>query len=269
MKTRICGAGPRFLTDSFWGLALLLFALLLSMQTLRRAQENQAALLAPGVLRLHILADSSASADQEVKLQVRSLVLDWLSARRDALSCKADVLRLLKQQGRELTGDIDRRLLAEGVSYRSSLSLARCYFPRRVYGGAVFPCGFYEAARITLGSGRGHNWWCVLYPGLCLTDEAWDLSPAPNPRTAGSAAGVSPDETAGEGRSNGADGAGTQKGGPPASADVPPSVTISFRLLPQLKLSVPVSAPEGGLPFPAFSNGSTQDTSFSLRPPGP
>lgn len=252
MKNKTHSAGPRFLTDSPAGLAVLLLALLLSAQAFSCAQEGQAALLAPGVLRLHILADSDAPADQAVKLRVRSFVLDWFSERQGAVQSKADALRLLKRRGAELTGAIGRQLSEEGVPCRVSLSLTRCYFPTRSYGRAVFPCGFYDAARIRLGSGRGHNWWCVLYPGLCLTEEAWDVSPAPEPPAAGA-------EPAGS--------ADAKKEEPPALTGIPPSVTFSLRLLPKLRLSVPASAAKDRLLLPAFGTGGAQDAGSSPRPP--
>ena len=61
-------------------------------------------------------------------------------------------------------------LKKEGVSYRAQAKVTSCYFPDKRYGDIIFPEGEYEALRITLGSGKGHNWWCVLYPSLCFTN---------------------------------------------------------------------------------------------------
>ena len=63
-------------------------------------------------------------------------------------------------------------LKQQGFDYHASLQLTNCYFPTRIYGDYVFPCGYYDAARITLGKGEGHNWWCVLYPQFCFVEEA-------------------------------------------------------------------------------------------------
>ena len=64
----------------------------------------------------------------------------------------------------------DEVLKKEGVSYRAQAKVTSCYFPDKRYGDIIFPEGEYEALRITLGSGKGHNWWCVLYPSLCFTN---------------------------------------------------------------------------------------------------
>ena len=66
----------------------------------------------------------------------------------------------------------DEVLKKEGVSYRAQAKVTSCYFPDKRYGDIIFPEGEYEALRITLGSGKGHNWWCVLYPSLCFRDAA-------------------------------------------------------------------------------------------------
>ena len=59
---------------------------------------------------------------------------------------------------------------AEGETYGASAEVVTCYFPDKRYGDLLFPAGRYRALRITLGTGAGHNWWCVLYPSLCFTD---------------------------------------------------------------------------------------------------
>ena len=63
------------------------------------------------------------------------------------------------------------------------LELTRDYFPSKAYGDLVFPCGVYDAARITIGSGKGRNWWCVLYPSLCFVDSVHAVVPASSRRT--------------------------------------------------------------------------------------
>ena len=61
-------------------------------------------------------------------------------------------------------------LKKEKVSYRAKAEVSTCYFPDKRYGDIIFPEGNYEALRIVLGKGNGHNWWCVLYPNLCFTN---------------------------------------------------------------------------------------------------
>ncbi|MDO5408313.1 MAG: stage II sporulation protein R [Eubacteriales bacterium] len=150
---------------------LLLGILLLSGQE-RSRQEALAAGLAPSVLRFHILADSNSDADQQVKLEIRSLILDYMRQHLSSDASKADTVRWVDTHRAALTNLADTYLKKKGFSYSSRLQIANDYFPTRVYGDLVFPCGNYDAVRITLGCGRGHNWWCVLYPQFCFVDEA-------------------------------------------------------------------------------------------------
>lgn len=154
------------------GCMFLFLAFLLQMGAVRSSQETLASRIAPYVLRFHILANSDSAQDQTVKLEVRSLILDYMEKQLDPAANKADTIRWIAQQKQTLEELSNRYLNEHGFSYGSRLQLTRCYFPARAYGAFTFPCGVYDAARITLGDGKGHNWWCVLYPRFCFLDAA-------------------------------------------------------------------------------------------------
>ena len=128
--------------------------------------------LAKEVFRFHVIAESDSANDQRIKLKVRDAVLKYMKAhmtraeRRDAKATKAWTLTHKK----ELTDTADKILKKEKVSYRAKAEVTTCYFPDKRYGDIIFPEGNYEALRIVLGKGNGHNWWCVLYPNLCFTN---------------------------------------------------------------------------------------------------
>lgn len=149
-----------------------LLALLLSLGHVQAARESLAARIAPSVLRFHILANSDSDDDQQIKLQVRSLILDYVQDHLSSDDGKQETVAYLKEHGSDIEQTASRFLAREGFPYQAKLQLTRCYFPTRVYGSLVFPCGYYDAARVILGSGSGHNWWCVLYPRFCFTDAA-------------------------------------------------------------------------------------------------
>lgn len=101
---------------------------------------------------------------------MRSLILDYMQNHLDRDAGKEETVQYLKDNKTEVEQLADRYLEEKGFCYQAKLELTNCYFPARAYGDMVFPCGYYDAARITLGSGKGHNWWCVLYPRLCFVD---------------------------------------------------------------------------------------------------
>mgnify|MGYP004472312663 CR=1 FL=1 len=119
------------------------------------------------ILRLHVIADSDSDADQAVKLKVRDAVLELLGDEMEASpdleqACSA-AERLMPEAER-----VARQVLHEnGFSYGAAVTLGYEYYPTRNYGSFSLPAGRYLSYRIVLGSGEGHNWWCVLFPALC------------------------------------------------------------------------------------------------------
>lgn len=120
------------------------------------------------VLRLHIPANSDSDIDQQIKLRVRDYILaefsDELSGSGSLEEAEERVLELLPEIERKATGF----LRENGFSYGAKAELATMNFTTREYDRLILPAGKYRALRITLGSGNGHNWWCVIFPQLCL-----------------------------------------------------------------------------------------------------
>lgn len=120
------------------------------------------------VLRLHIPANSDSEEDQAVKLELRDVLLEKYGS---ALS-ECSGLDSAKQRVRELLPEIERTaddfLLSRGFDYGAKAELCEMWFTTREYDKLILPAGNYTALRVTLGSGEGHNWWCVIFPQLCL-----------------------------------------------------------------------------------------------------
>ncbi len=121
-----------------------------------------------GFVRLHILAQSDGDYDQSVKLELRDLVLKEYS---EKLSNSADVMDA-KENVYSLTSEIEEfcnlKLAEMGAPYTASVLFEKEYYPNRVYDNVSLPAGTYSSLKIILGSGDGQNWWCVLFPPLCL-----------------------------------------------------------------------------------------------------
>lgn len=125
--------------------------------------------LAGKVIRLHVLANSDSQADQDLKLQVRDRILEktaeLLDGQESAPSAEAilsDNLQLLAQSAYDEIAD-------QGYDYPVRVSLEDTWFPTRQYENVSLPAGTYRALRVVIGEGEGHNWWCVLFPSLCLS----------------------------------------------------------------------------------------------------
>lgn len=120
------------------------------------------------VIRLHILANSDSEEDQNVKLIVRDALLNSGKELFSGSVSKDNAQECLEAQKTELI-EIANKVLAEnGFDYKARITLAEEYFTTRSYGDLTLPAGEYTALKVILGSGEGHNWWCVMFPPLCL-----------------------------------------------------------------------------------------------------
>ncbi len=129
------------------------------------------------ILRLHIIANSDSKEDQELKLKIRDKIL---SEYGEQLSIKNNI----EEAQREIVRNIDKiKLTAQnevcknGFDYKINTEVINMYFGPRQYSNITLPSGFYDALRITIGEGKGKNWWCVMFPPICLaaTEEKSDL----------------------------------------------------------------------------------------------
>lgn len=142
----------------FLALVLTLFVTLAAEQYGRVSAAVRA-----DTLRLHILANSDAIPDQLLKLKVRDAVLAELGPLLQNAADKAEAQARLQAALPQLQA-VAQRVSGQAVA----VSLASAPFAARDYGSFALPAGVYTALRIELGAGQGHNWFCVLYPGLCL-----------------------------------------------------------------------------------------------------
>ena len=120
-----------------------------------------------GILRLHIMANSDSDADQRAKLAVRDAVLEVMGGMRGCES-EAEAEAMLMQSGAEVLRAAEDTLKKCGMDYGAQLVIGEFEFPDREYGGVLYPKGKYRALRIILGEGKGHNWWCVMFPAICI-----------------------------------------------------------------------------------------------------
>ena len=127
--------------------------------------------LREGLLRLHVVGASDSQADQEVKLLVRDAVLgsleEGLQDLTDADAAVDYVARMLPK----VKAAADRCLQEAGFSDTAQVSLTEEAFPTRDYDTFSLPAGVYKALRIVIGEGQGKNWWCVVFPQLCMAGE--------------------------------------------------------------------------------------------------
>ena len=121
------------------------------------------------VVRLHVIANSDDEADQNLKLKVRDAILN--EGEDIFLNCmdKADAIKRIEENKENLTNIAKSVIEAEGYSYSVKIEIGEEEYPTRNYESVCFPSGSYTSLRIIIGEGEGQNWWCVLYPPMCLS----------------------------------------------------------------------------------------------------
>ena len=127
-----------------------------------------AAAVRAGTLRLHVQANSDSAADQALKLQVRDAVLEAAGELFGAAGSREEAERMAAAALPELRRAAEEAVAAAGETCPVTVRLTEQYFPTTRYEGFTLPAGAYRAVRVELGAHAGRNWWCVLYPGLCL-----------------------------------------------------------------------------------------------------
>lgn len=148
-----------------WELALLigLACAVLWTSALGEAQDA----LADQVVRLHVVANSDGEADQALKLKVRDAVLAEATPYLAGLD-RQEALKTLEARLPSIADAAAKVVGEEGYRYPVTVSLREERFPTKRYDDFALPAGEYMALRVQLGSGGGHNWWCVVFPPLCM-----------------------------------------------------------------------------------------------------
>ena len=123
------------------------------------------------LIRIRVLANSNSEYDQKIKTEVVEIVkgefkkilnnTEDVNVAREKISNNLDLV----------SNKVDKFLLEKKVPYSSTINFGINYFPPKEYNGEKYSEGYYESVLITLGSGEGDNWWCILFPSVCLTDS--------------------------------------------------------------------------------------------------
>ena len=137
------------------------------------AKDKQ--ILTQNLIRLHVVADSDSIEDQNIKLQVRDAITEKLQCVMEQFPDLETAKAYLECQLPELQRIANETLKKAGSTCEAVVTLAKEAFPTREYETFTLPAGVYESLRVTIGSGEGKNWWCVVFPNLCVSATSDDF----------------------------------------------------------------------------------------------
>ncbi|SFA42263.1 stage II sporulation protein R [Parageobacillus thermantarcticus] len=158
-------------------IAIILYILLFMIGVLvnvyghqTNAGENAAVAVPDEAIRLRILANSDSAEDQALKRKVRDAVNAQINGWVADLTSFQEAKRVIRSHLPEIEQTVADVLRKEHSDQSYQVQFGKVDFPTKIYGDYVYPAGRYDAILITLGDGKGANWWCVLFPPLCFLD---------------------------------------------------------------------------------------------------
>lgn len=122
-------------------------------------------------LRLHIRANSNMAVDQNVKYEIKDLMVDFLTPYFCNLTSKQEAIDKVEELTPQIENKCEGLLRSRGFMYSVNVKVNNEYFPTRTYNNTTLESGYYDAVIIELGDAVGDNWWCVMYPPLCFVNK--------------------------------------------------------------------------------------------------
>lgn len=122
-------------------------------------------------LRLHIRANSNSEIDQNVKYEIKSVLVEFLTPCFGSVKSKEEAVELVRKLKVDIEKKCDEILIERGFNYKSNVKVDNEYFPTRSYSNVTLDAGFYDAVIVELGTAEGDNWWCIMYPPLCFVNK--------------------------------------------------------------------------------------------------
>lgn len=122
------------------------------------------------IIRFHIKANSDMEKDQELKIKIRDKILEEMGEKFKYSKSTKETRNIIEENLEEIKNIAENIISQEGKDYSVDISLANKNFPTRKYGNITFPAGEYESLTVSIGEGKGKNWWCVMFPPLCFVD---------------------------------------------------------------------------------------------------
>lgn len=145
-------------------IAALIFSMVFSLAGFDTKCEN----LRTNVLRLHIIANSDSAEDQEIKFKIRDELLKTSNGLFESAGNKEQAIKTVKENTEIFKNAAQKVLLQEGKNQPVSISIGKAYFDTREYEDFTLPAGEYDAVKVLIGKAEGKNWWCVMFPSMCI-----------------------------------------------------------------------------------------------------
>ena len=133
--------------------------------------------LADNLIRLHVIANSDTKEDQDLKRDVRDVILNYMKVQLKDSKDIDQTKYIINKDMQKIRQRAIEEITRHNKTYSVKTTLGAYPFPTKAYGDITLPAGTYEALRVVIGKGEGANWWCVLFPPLCFVDATHGTVP--------------------------------------------------------------------------------------------
>ncbi len=147
---------------------ILVATIVVSMLFSTLSFESACSELENDIFRLHILANSDEEHDQNLKLYVRDTILYSCSSLYDDVKTKDEAKAITEKNLPLIIKTAEKAIAEKGYDYDVTATVTKSFFNTRYYENFTMPAGVYDTLQINIGEGKGKNWWCVMYPTLCV-----------------------------------------------------------------------------------------------------
>ena len=133
--------------------------------------------LSDNVFRLHVIANSDSVEDQNLKYIVRDKLISYMNNLCSNCTNKEEAIEIVNNNISSFQEIAQNTILENGYNYNVTVEVGNFEFPTKTYGDISFPAGYYDALKVKIGTAKGQNWWCVMFPPLCFIDVTSGIVP--------------------------------------------------------------------------------------------
>ena len=155
---------------------LIILAIIITILVLNKGLDEETILIPNNSIRIRVIANSNSLSDQYEKNKVKDVIQRYLEELLKDTKTKEETEVLLKNNLESINQIVKHSLKEMNSETIYNINYGKNFFPKKEYKGISYESGFYESLVITLGEGKGNNWWCVLFPPLCLIEEQEELT---------------------------------------------------------------------------------------------
>ena len=150
---------------------MIFLAVIITPFVIAKNLEEETIIIPNESIRIRVIANSNSLSDQIEKTNIKNILQSYLDTKLKNSKSIEETDYIIKQNLNEIRTQIEKTLKENNSLNGVNIHYGKNFFPKKEYKGIIYESGMYDSLVITIGEGKGNNWWCVLFPPLCLVDE--------------------------------------------------------------------------------------------------